>query len=363
MSLAANPEELTPAEAQERWLAKQSDKTERTRRSYRSRSDQFVEWCEENGITAVGELTPFVIDQYDHHVREVHEAPTTIKGHLQTTRLLLDYLGTIEAVPQTLSDALDVPVLSPQEASSGKRLEPAEAERLLTHYRNDTATFGTAKHAFLELAWFTGARLGALRGLDLGDYDPDEQRVRFRHRPETETPLKNKYEAERFVGISDHVVDALETYIARERSDKRDDHGRQPLFCARQGRPSWTTVRAWSYLSTEPCVYGDCPHGKEIATCSYRERNHASKCPSSRSPHHIRRGSVTWQLNQGLSIETVAKRVNASPRVIRQHYDAAGDAEEFEERRKAASAVLGIGEEEESAEQQTDDSTTGANDE
>lgn len=42
----------------------------------------------------------------------------------------------------------------------------------------------------------------------------------------------------------------------------------------------------------------------------------------------------------------VAKRVNASPQVIREYYDAATQAEEFEERRRAVETVLDINTEE-----------------
>lgn len=336
----SEPGDLTPQEAVDRWLAKHTDKTERTLRSYENRTDKFVDWCEEQGIEHVDELTPFLVDQYDISIRERYESAATVRGILQAASQLLAYLDQIGATEEDLSEAVDVPVLDRQEASSDKHLAPDEAERLLEHYRDDPATFGTPEHAFLELAWFTGARLGALRGLDLDDYDPVEMRVRFRHQPDTGTPLKNKSRGERYVGISQDVVDALETYIERERSDKRDEFGRRPLFCARQGRPSWTTLRAWSYRSTQPCVYGPCPHGEDPAVCEFRERNHASKCPSSRSPHHLRTGSITWQLNQGLPVEVVAARVNASPRIIREFYDAASQLEEFEERRSTASELL-----------------------
>ncbi|MFT4921024.1 MAG: site-specific recombinase XerD [Haloarculaceae archaeon] len=341
----ARPEDLTVEEARDRWLTKQTDKTDRTMRSYRNRSDKLVEWADDQAIETVDDLTPFLIDQFDLYIKDTNDSPATIRGILQTCKQFLDYLVQIAASEQELPDAVDVPVLNRQEASSDKRLDPEEAERLLDNYRNNIATFGTPEHAFLELAWYTGARLGALRGLDLEDYDPEKQRVYFRHQPSTETPLKNKVQGERYVGISENVVAAIDAYIERERTDKRDVHGRRPLFCARQGRPSWTTLRAWSYRATQPCVYGPCPHDKDPATCSYRERNHSSKCPSSRSPHHLRTGSITWQLNRGLPVEVVAARVNASPRVIREFYDAADTLEEFEERRSTARDVLSVGSE------------------
>ncbi|GAA0674290.1 hypothetical protein ACFQDG_07590 [Natronoarchaeum mannanilyticum] len=182
--------------------------------------------------------------------------------------------------------------------------------------------------------------MSGVRALDLRDFDPDRQTLEFRHRPPT--LLKNKTEGERIVGISESVVDALQAYIERERFAKRDDNGREPLFSGRQGRPSDSTFRAWSYMGTQPCVVEACPHGKRRATCDYTRRNFSSKCPSSRSPHAIRTGSITWQLLRGLDIETVAKRVNARLETIRRHYYKATEREGFEELRAEKTLKLDI---------------------
>jgi integrase len=184
--------------------------------------------------------------------------------------------------------------------------------------------------------------MGGIRALDLDHYDADARTLEFEHQPKTGTPLKNKTEGERLVGISEDVADALDVYIARERGDARDEHGRDPLFATAQGRASFPTLRAYSYLGTQPCLHVECPHGRRRSGCEYTERSHASKCPSSRSPHQVRTGSITWQLNQGLGIELVAKRVNSTPATIRRYYDVAGKHEEFEQRRREAERLLDI---------------------
>lgn len=346
MMTVQQPGDLDPETAVERFIAtREVDSTERTIRSYRSRLGRFVEWCQDEDIDRVGALTPFAVDQFAAAIRGRDFAPTTIKGILTTTRVFLDYLETIEAVSEGLADAVPVPTLDRDQEASDERLAPADAIRNITAFRNDPALYGRPWHAFLELAWHTGARVGALRGLDLDDLDPERGVVQFQHRPSTGTPLKNGLDGERLVGVDEPVTDALEVYLERERTDKRDKHGRRPLFAGRQGRQSFTTLRAWSYLATHPCIAVDCPHGRERETCSYVHRNHASKCPSARSPHRIRTGSITWQLNQGIPIEVVAERVNASPRVLRRFYDVAGPVESFEERRQDVAGRLAIGEE------------------
>ncbi|MFB6150185.1 MAG: hypothetical protein ABEJ40_00115 [Haloarculaceae archaeon] len=193
---------------------------------------------------------------------------------------------------------------------------------------------GTRGHAFLELAWNTGARLGALRALDRRDFDAENEAVEFRHRPDTGTPLKNKADGERVVAVTPEVVEAVEDYLNGDRWDKRDEYGREPLLSTRQGRPGINTVRRMSYQVTLPCNYDECPHGHDIPECDFRAVNHESKCPSSRAPHHIRTGSISWQLNCGIPIEVVAVRVNSSVKTIKKHYDKASERERMEQRRR-----------------------------
>ena len=182
----------------------------------------------------------------------------------------------------------------------------------------------------------------SLRGLDLEDYDSDAGYISFNHRPESDTPLKNDEQGERIVRISEPVTEALDTYIARERTDKRDDYGRQPLFAARQGRVSDGTVRAWTYQGTQPCLYMQCPHGTSRGNCKFIQRAHASKCPSSRAPHHIRTGSLTWHCDRGLPIEVISERVDADPDTIKRYYDKADRLRKMEQRRQEYTADLDI---------------------
>ncbi|WP_244605461.1 hypothetical protein [Halorhabdus rudnickae] len=61
--------------------------------------------------------------------------------------------------------------------------------------------------------------------------------------------------------------------------------------------------------------------------------------PLTRSPHPIRRGSITWQRNLGLSAETVAERAAATPSVIRRYYDDPEFGDELERRRGRTESI------------------------
>ncbi|GAB3674902.1 tyrosine-type recombinase/integrase [Halopiger thermotolerans] len=333
--------DLSPRAARDRFLARRrQENTANTVRSYRNRLTRFVRWAEAEGIESMNDLSGWDLDEYRAAREAADIAPATLNGELTALKQLLEYCAAIDVVDETLPEKVHVPTLSREEESSDVRLAADHAETLLSTFRSSSALFGRPEHAFLEVAWHVGARLSGIRALDLRDFDPDRRTLEFRHRPPT--LLKNKGDGERVVGVSKPVARALRAYVARERRDKRDDEGRKPLFCGRQGRPSPTTFRAWSYRGTQPCRAVACPHGDDRETCEYTRRNHASKCPSSRSPHAIRTGSITWQLLRGLEIETVAKRVNARPETIRRHYYTAGEREEFEERRADRTLTLDI---------------------
>lgn len=337
------PESVTIEEAIERWLQKrQTDSTDRTIRGYRSRMSQFLKYCTEHSIETVADLDAWTIDEYQLDVRNRGYAPTTIKGRLNTVRLWIEYIEILGLADDGLSEAIDIPELSQAEETDERRLKSSTALSSLERLRASREHYGTSMHAALEIFWHVGARIGGVHAIDLDDLDTEDQSLQFVHRPSTDTPLKNKNSGERFVGLSDETIEVIRFYIARERDDKRDCNGRAPLFATRQGRASLSSLRAWSYQATQPCLWTECPHGRRRSTCAMTQRNHASKCPSSRSPHAVRTGSITWQLNSGYPIELVAKRANASIPVIKQYYDQATAREEFERRRHEPETNLDI---------------------
>lgn len=333
MSEALEP--IAPREAFEMFLDHQAPRaTEETVRSYRYRLKLFVEWCEdetEGDVQNLNTLTGRSLQRYEAYRRGQDVAVTTLKNELSTLRKFLEYAASIEGVTTDLQEKILIPSVSSEDGSDDVLLRRDRAEAILEYFRR--YEYASRRHALLEVTWHTGIRMGALRGLDLEDFNPTERYLELRHTPETDTPLKNKSEGERVVALSDAVAGVLEDYVDVQREAVVDDHGRAPLFATTNGRPDRTTLRREFYEATRPCLYTTCPHNRDPEDCRAMEHGGASRCPSSRSPHQVRTGSITHQLNEGVPVDTVSERVNASRRVLEEHYDIRSPVERMENRR------------------------------
>lgn len=326
--------DFTPREAVDRWIDRQRlDKADQTVKGYCGRLKHFVDWSESNSIESMSELTPWDIESYETARRSKELATITLRNEMLTLRQFLSYCARVGVVDEDLPDVVDLPNVEKQDQTDDTFLSQEHARRLLEAYRDGETGFDRG-HAFLEIAWYTGARMGAIRSLDLDDIDLEVGHVHFQHDPDEETPLKNGVDGERVIGISEDVCHALQNYIGGARIDTTDEYGRQPLFTTQYGRISRNALRTTSYYATVPCRFGSCPHDEKQSSCGWFAPNQASKCPSSRSPHQIRSGSITWQLNRGLRADVVSERVNASVDVIETHYDKASPIDEFEQRRQ-----------------------------
>jgi site-specific recombinase XerD len=334
-----DPEDLTVREAVQRYLRRsRRDKAESTVRTYRLDLRQFVQWCETEDIEYVRELQPLDLELYQDD-RAADLEPTSLENQIGLVKRFLKFCEDIGAAADGLSETVYVPRASKTEQSRDDRLETEAATALLSHFRDrSNDLFGRKWHAILEVIWHTGARLGGVRALDLDDYDRDFRVLEFRHRPDQDTPLKNKLDGERDVAILPAVTDALDAYIEEHRFDRHDEHGRAPLFTTRskQGRLSLTAVRSWVYQATQPCWHTDdpCPHDRERRRCEWTRSTKASQCPSSKSPHAVRTGAITFHRDRGFDPKNTAERVNASLRTIEKHYDKAGRRERMENRRR-----------------------------
>jgi site-specific recombinase XerD len=322
---------LPLARARELYLeSRRGGLSDRTIEAYGEQLAGVIGWLEARGDGTTEALTARAVEEYRADVA-AGKARTTLSVELSTVRRFVGYCESLGAVEPGTADRIDLPARSRD--ARNEALGADEAGRILSHLRRYHP--GSRTHALMALLWHTGMRTGTARALDLRDLDRERDRLRVRHRPGTGTPLKNGERAERFVTLSPDVAGVLRDYVDGPRRDATDEHGRRPLLTTRNGRPAKNTIRRVVYAATRPCATGrDCPHGEDPRDCgAARRTNEASKCPSTLSPHPVRRGAITHFLRSDVPEEAVSDRMDVSRDVLGEHYDVRTEEERAEQRR------------------------------
>jgi len=328
-------EPIDPETALELYLAdKENDLAEVSLEAYEYRLNHLIRWCDEQDITNLNTLTGRQLHKYRLWRRDEGDLSiASEKTQMDTLRVMVRWLEQVDGVEQDLSTKVRSPSLTPEQNTRHVMLDSEQATKVLSYLEKyEYATFG---HVTVALLWHTMMRVGAAHSLDLDDYYSDEQYLEVHHRPETGTPIKNKEDGERLVALSDDLCELLDDWIANKRPNVTTDNGRQPLLASRQGRAHRTTLRGYCYRATRPCAYGEeCPHDRDPDECEATHRDAAFECPSSVSPHAIRRGSITHSLSSDMPENATADRANVSQAVLDQHYDRRTKREKMEQRRE-----------------------------
>ena len=323
---------ITPSAALDYYLdARRGELADATLRDHAYRIGTFVDWLEDRKDVA---------NMNDVDVRMVHEWRVwkredngehdpcnmmTMQGQVSTVKQFLYRVADIKGVPETLPDRIRVPSPSKDEQSNDTILSSERTKAILEYL--STYEYASRRHVTLLLMWRVPARRGGIRALDLGDWDSEDRALQFRHRPPL-TPLKNGSTSERDVILKEQVAEVLDDYVSGPRIDVIDDQGRKPLITTKRGRPGVSTLQRWIYCVTRPCVIGEeCPHDRDPDECEAIPSQKASKCPSSRAPHHVRTGSVTAHRTAGTPRPVISDRGDASEDVLEKHYDKAGNRE------------------------------------
>jgi len=294
----------------------------------RTRLRHFKEWAEEVDIENLNELTGRDLADFVAWRRD-DIAAITLQKQLSTVRIALRYWADIEGVTEGLAEKLHAPELPDGAESRDVHLNAQNATEILEYL--DKYDYASRRHVVVSLLWRTGMRRSALRSIDLDDLRPDELAIVLEHRPDTDTILKNHDDGERWVYLGPRWYQIVDDYIDKNRIDVTDDHGREPLLTTRYGRPTGDTIYKWVNMATQPCEYGrECPHDRDPLTCeAHSTDGYPSRCPSSRSPHGIRRGSITYHLNQGTSPEVASERMDVSLEILYKHYDVRDEREKM----------------------------------
>ena len=324
---------LDPEEGVQRFLDhRKSGVAKSTLQNDRAMLKLFLEFLEEQEIENLNDLDGRVIADFVNRRRQEVKA-ITLQKQLSTIREFLDYMAGIEAVQDGLREKVHSPEIVDGAEARDVKIEGSRATEILEYLSR--FEYASRRHALAALLWKSGMRMGAARSIDLEDLQPDSDAIQLRHRPETDTPLKNGNGGERWVWLGPMYYQVIEDYVANNRIEATDDYGREPLFTSRHGRLSTSAIRDAIYRASHPCMIGDCPHDRIPEECeAIGSENLPSKCPSARGPHSWRRGAITDHLLGGTPAEVVSERMDVSLDVLYKHYDARREDQKMEQRRK-----------------------------
>jgi integrase len=326
-------ESLTPTDALDLYLKhRKPNVSEATYYAHESRLGHFLRWCDENDITDMNDLSGRDMHRYrlwrqdDGDLNRV-----SVRTQMSTLTVFIRFCEQIDAVRPGLEDSVDVPELDPGENARNVYLTAERAHDIMDYLRK--FEYASRNHVMFELMWHTAMRIGALVSIDCADFQPDGQLLTVTHRAEYGTALKNKQRGERHVALNDRVTELIADWIAMNRPDKTDAHGREALLTTRQsGRIGTTTIRNATYKLTAPPFIGEsCVDECDLDDHSYHG---SAACPQSRSPHAIRRGAITNHLRQDVPKAVVSDRCDVSQNVLDQHYNELTEAEKVERRRQ-----------------------------
>jgi site-specific recombinase XerD len=329
-----NLEPIDPETAVELYLAdREAEVAKATLYSHSSRLGHFVRWCDEENIDNLNELSGRSLHAYRlWRRRDGDLAPTTEKTQMDTVRVFVKWLESIDAVVDDLHTKVRSPVLRDGQNVRDVMLESDRAEEILGYLSK--YEYASRPHIVLTLMWHTMMRTGAVHSLDVDDYDPNGRYIAVVHRPESGTTIKNGVDGERLIALSNDVCQVLDDWIANRRIETDDEFGRRPLVSTSNGRAHRSTLRGDCYRYTRPCVStGECPHDRDPDDCDAMEYTAAFDCPSSVSPHALRRGGITHHLNSDVPKEVVSDRANVTADVLDEHYDQRSQREKMEQRR------------------------------
>ena len=338
-------EPTAPERALELYLDdKARDCQEATVDAHRSRLGFFIDWCDDHGIDTLDQLSARDLHEFRVWRREDLNVVSE-KTQMDSLRVFIEWCGTIDAVESGLYRKVDSPNLDNGENARDTVLNAERAQEVLAYL--ERYEYATTEHVCWVVLTETGVRLGGARALDVRDYQADAEtpHIKIHHRPDTDTPIKNKGPGERRVAISEAACDVIDDFLDQRRPDVVDDHGREPLLATQRGRAGTSTIRTYVYRWSRPCAIGrECPHDRDPDECEAANNEaRAARCPSSVTPHPIRRGYITQLLRAGVPVEVVSDRCNVSPTVIDQHYDVRSKEDKMKQRQEALNDVDGRG--------------------
>jgi integrase len=323
-------EPIAPAEARDMYLdARREDAKYDTRQTISKGTALFTEWADWKEIENINTIRGRELTAFKNWCKnESNNNTVSLNGIMAIIRRFMIFCAGIEAVGSDVPDKTPVPTVPDDEDICYDKPTDEEVESAIRYLRN--YEYASRRHVEYEVVKEIGCRMGAARSIDFEeDLKLEERVIELTHRPEKShpdergTPLKNQTDGERHVNISSDLAELIRDHLENpDRDETEDRFGRKPLFTTGNGRITLSSFRRDFYKLTRPCVHsGYCPHDRDVDDCEATNSRHASKCPSSYSPHPLRRWSIENQIDRGVPKEKLCDRVDVSVPILNKHYD------------------------------------------
>jgi len=188
---------VTIREASEAYLnERETELSDSSLQNHRYQIKQFRKWCKDNSIATIDNLEAIDISRFRRD-RSQDINNNTLYNQLSVLRLFLAFCARMQWCDEHLSESIVLPRRNGQARHTAIDADRVESIlNQLEEYR-----YASVDHVILALLWTTGVRIGALRSLDIDDVHIDERWIDVRHRPDTETPLKNNTYGHKYLNI------------------------------------------------------------------------------------------------------------------------------------------------------------------
>jgi site-specific recombinase XerD len=263
-----------------------------TRRAYSRAVAEFMEWCDDNGVTSITAVQPLHVSAWIEQQTREYAAPTA-KLRLAALRHLFDWLVTGQVIPTNPAGSVRGPS---HIVKAGKTpVLASEEARALIDSIEITTPAGLRDRALIGLMVFSFARIGAALGMKVEDVFTQNRRLWVR--------LREK-------GGKAHAMPChhnLETYIAAyiEGAGIVDDP-KGPLFR--------TIGRGTGLLTRTPL-----PQRNAYAMVGRRAA--AAGIATRLGNHSFRATGITAYLKNGGTLEKAAQMANHASTRTTQLYD------------------------------------------
>lgn len=209
------PDRRIPArQAAERYLShRREEVAQKTVQGQSTPVKRFANWCD-NHNKSIHQLNGFDLQDFYDHLKEDGYKKVTLQNYMTAVRQFLRYLERLDVAPAGIADKVHLPSLQKGDRRRDEEIEPERVRETVQHL--ERFRYASRDHVILLILWRTGIRNGSLHSLDLQDFTELEDNgyvLQLRHRPDTDTPLKNGEDGERPVNLKQGTTQAIQAYI------------------------------------------------------------------------------------------------------------------------------------------------------